>query len=119
MKVQYPFPKLISVSFSYTSCSPVLYRSEDNNLGNAGGGKKRFKKSILPSKIKVSLSRGETIIIFKCVCQRTINKLSDIARNNKIDICLRFESINTVMTVSVMTSKYQNNINLVIATMFG
>lgn len=55
-------------------CSTVL---KDKNLRNAGKKqfKKKFKKRILPSEIKVILSRGETIIIFKCVCQRAIYKL--------------------------------------------
>ena len=41
----------------------------------SAAAKKQFKESILPSEIKVILSRGETIIIFKCVCQRAIYKL--------------------------------------------
>jgi hypothetical protein len=43
----------------------------DNNLENAGKRvNRRMKKNILPGKVKIILSRGEAIIIFKCICQR-------------------------------------------------
>lgn len=111
-KYIYPFPKLIwylSPIHHIALCSTVL---GDNNLGSSKKKdfKKRLKESILPSKIKVILSRGETVIIFKCVCQRTIYKLWDIAENNKVDIFLSLNQLTRSWCCYLWTPKwYKSN----------